>query len=280
MKSSHPSFPTHSAQAFEAARLGCVCGSSPSTRTSGSSTTPASSSPTSRARTARTDTWRRAASGSFASTALEPRRHRRRQHRPVHQSLVHGPTATSQVIGQDHLDSRGQAHRGRRRADLRLQHRGGQDDPVPVPARLPDAAMRGLRAAAVMLAWWRRVAQAPHGRRAGASRRRAGASRRRLLHPRSGQSARAARGARRHPRHAGLAGIDRQGGHAGRRAREPASSPPRSSHVCRREVTVDGRTLRLRASRSEAPAVAGRGAGVFLQRLLRRRWRRGCHASR
>ena len=48
------------------------------------------------------------------------------------------------------LDPRRQAHRARRRADLRLQHRGRQDHPMSLQARLQDQALsRRPRAAAL-----------------------------------------------------------------------------------------------------------------------------------
>ena len=113
----------------------------PSTRTRSSSTTPASSSPTRRA-TLREDhylnqgciwvfrvnrTWSRDANvgGNVA--------------RFINHSCV--PNCYSAVDGQDDLDPRRQAHRARRRADLRLQHRGRQDHPMSLPARLQDQAL-------------------------------------------------------------------------------------------------------------------------------------------
>ncbi len=43
---------------------------------------------------------------------------------------------------QDDLDSRRAEHQAWRRADLRLQHRGRQDDPLPLSSRVQDQAVR------------------------------------------------------------------------------------------------------------------------------------------
>ena len=94
---------------------------------------------------------------------LEPRRERRRQRRALHQPLVR-----AELLGrrrrQDHLDPRGAEHRARRRADLRLQHRGRQDDPVPLPPGVQDEAVTRLvvpRSCVLVLArfWLGAVAQ-------------------------------------------------------------------------------------------------------------------------
>ena len=77
----------------------------------------------------------------------------RRQRRPVHQPLVHAQLLQRRGR-QDDLDPRRQAHRAGRRADLRLQHRGRQDHPMSLQARLQDLALsrRRRRAARLVLA--------------------------------------------------------------------------------------------------------------------------------
>ena len=135
-------------------------------------------------------------------------------------------------------------------------------------------------------------------RRRGSRRRRAGASATCAAPaPRSSRSRcsrrRAPRSAPRHPRYAGSARLADQDRHAGRRAREPGDRARHRRGSAAAVTTVDGRRYVCSHPDLKRPLNASRGAGVFVQRLLRvaraapaargvndvRRQRRDCRRS-
>src|SRR6187402_2543796 len=90
--------------------------------------------------------------GVSRQSKLEPRCRRRRQQRALHQSFLHPELLDrSRRQDQDDLDSRRQADSQGTRAGLRLQHRRGQSDSLPVPAELQDQAMKWVGGAAATL---------------------------------------------------------------------------------------------------------------------------------
>ncbi len=216
---------------------------------------------TSKAKRARSATSRRAASGCFASTGTGAATPPSAATSRASSIIPAGRTAGSKSTPRpDDLGTRRKADSQGPGTDLRLQHRGRQGDSLPVPAGVQDQAMKWICAAAALLVCALVVCRLRDAS-AGQAPAQVAYFTRSLDDPRDRQEARA--------------DILDTPVLPGSIVKTVALVAALESGVITGSIAhvpeCEGRRPggRLLASRSQAAAVAGRSAGVFLQRFLR-----------